>query len=63
MLLATPDQIWAQLNGTNYPAVRYRRFNNFDVVEMVLPENQFRDRYAYVGRFITHVSRSEVAMN
>ena len=60
VLLAGPDQIWAQLNGTNYPAVRFRGFNDFASVEMVMPELQFRGRYSYVGRFVTQVTQREV---
>jgi len=60
VLLAGPDQIWTQLNGTNYPAVRFRAFNDFASVEMVMPENQFRSRYTYVGRFVTQITHKEV---
>lgn len=57
--LAGPDQVWCQLNGTNYPSVRFRNFNDFNVVEMVMPENQFRDRYVYVGRYISRAIHTE----
>lgn len=39
VFLDGPDQIWAQLNGTNYPAVRFRAFNDFAAIEMVMPDN------------------------
>jgi len=60
VFLAGPDKIWCQLNGTNYPSVRFRAFNDFSAVEMVMPENQFRSKYTYVGKFVTQVSRKEV---
>ena len=60
VLLAGPDQIWAQLNGTNYPAVRFRAFNDFASVEMVMSELQFRGKYSYVGRFVTCITQKEV---
>jgi len=60
VLLAGPDRIWCQLNGTNYPAVHFRNFNDFDSVEMVMPDSQFRSKYSYVGRFVTQLIRTEV---
>lgn len=60
VLLDGPERVWAQLNGTNYPAVRFRNFNDFASVEMVIPDNTFRQRYTYVGRFITRITHTEV---
>jgi len=60
VMLAGPDQIWCQLNGTNYPSVRFRNFNDFDVVEMVMTETQFRSKFTYVGRYITNITRTEI---
>lgn len=59
VFLAGPDQIWAQLNGTWYPSVRFKNFNDSTSVEMVMPENQFRDRYKYLGQYVTVVNRVE----
>jgi hypothetical protein len=59
VLLAGPTNIWMQLNGTNYPGVRFRRFNDFSVVEMVTTEAQFRSKYSYVGRYVTKIERTE----
>ena len=60
VLLAGPDRIWAQLNGTNYPAVRFRAFDDFAAIEMVMMDLQFRSKYTYVGRFITEITHKEV---
>lgn len=60
VLLAGSDQIWMQLNGTNYPSIRFRSFNDFTAVEMVMSEFQFRSKYTYVGRFFTKVTHQEV---
>lgn len=54
-----PDKVWMQLNGTNYPAVRFRAFNDFSVVEMVMADTQFRHKFTYVGRYVTNIMRVE----
>lgn len=59
VFLAGPDEVWCQLNGTNYPAVRFRSFNDFNVVDMVMPETQFRSKYVYVGRYVSKVTHLE----
>jgi hypothetical protein len=53
VLLTGPDGVWAQFNGTNYPAVLYRKFNAPNDVKRVLTEQQFRDRFKYVGKYQT----------
>lgn len=60
VLLAGPDQIWCQLNGTNYRSVRFRYFNDSTSVELVMPDGQFRGKYVYVGKFTTRIVRTEV---
>lgn len=60
VLLAGPEQIWMQLNGTKYPAVRVRRFNDLAAIDMVMTETDFRSGHTYIGRFTTHVSSKEV---
>lgn len=59
-LLEGPDRVWISFNGTNYPAVMCRTFNQPDNVKLVFTETQFRDRYKYLGRYTTIVSHKEV---
>lgn len=60
VFVAGPDRIWMQLNGTNYPAVHFRKFNDSSSVEMVMTETQFRSKYVFLGRLTTVITRTDV---